>query len=208
MVDAGSRLLLIVLPGERTAENRRKVVQEVNDRTGGKCAMLRTSDGCPCYATAIEDVYGQWVQPDRKTGPGRPPNPRREMPAGLVYARVGKKREGGQVVEVVQALVFGMLCLLDAWLRRLGASNMIAASFVERNNATDRQQDWRKRRMGHGFSRCKRVHDAATFFVSCGYDYSCWPMRTLRVKVDAAWQARTPAMAAGLADRDGPCTND
>ena len=27
-----------------------------------------------------------------------------------------------------------------------------------------------------------------------------WPVRTLRVEDDEGWQARTPAMAAGLAD--------
>ena len=27
-----------------------------------------------------------------------------------------------------------------------------------------------------------------------------WPVRTLRVEGEGAWQARTPAMAAGLAD--------
>ena len=121
------------------------------------------------------------------------------MPAGLVYATVTKKREGGRVVEVVRAVVFGMLCLLDVWLRRSTASNTVNTSFVERNNATDRQQNGRKRRKGYGFSRCKRMHDAATFFVSYSYNF-CWAVRTLRVKVDDAWQARTPAMAAGLAD--------
>ena len=189
----------MVVPGERTAENCKEAVQQAHDRTGGNCAMLLTSDGYPCYATAIEEVYGQWVQPERKPGPGRPPNPRREMPAGLVYATVTKKREGGRVVEVVRAVVFGMLCLLDVWLRRSTASNTVNTSFVERNNATDRQQNGRKRRKGYGFSRCKRMHDAATFFVSCSYNF-CWAVRTLRVKVDGVWQARTPAMAAGLAD--------
>ena len=43
------------------------------------------------------------------------------------------------------------------------------------------------------------MHDAATFFVSYSHD-SCWVVRTLRVEGDGAWQARTPAMAAGLAD--------
>ena len=84
--------------------------------------------------------------------------------------------------------------LLDVWLRRSRVSNTVNTSFVERNNATDRHQNGRKRRKGYGFSRCKRMHDAATFFVSYSYNF-CWAVRTLRVKVDDAWQARTPAMA-------------
>jgi hypothetical protein len=202
-VDPESRLLLVVVPGERTAENCLKAVQEVNRRTDGNGAMLLTSDGYPAYATAIEEVYGVWVQPERKPGPGRPPNPRREMPAGLVYATVRKVREKGRVVEVIRAVVFGMACLLAVWLRRSAVSNAVNTSFVERNNATDRHQNGRKRRKTYCFSRCKRMHDAATYFVSYGYNF-CWPVRTLRVKQGGAWCPRTPAMAAGLTDHVWP----
>ena len=85
------------------------------------------------------------------------------------------------------------------WLRRSEVSNTINTSFVERNNATDRHQNGRKRRKTYGFSRSKRMHDCATYFVSYSYNF-CWPVRTLRVKEDGTWQARTPAMAAGLTD--------
>src|SRR5262249_10615869 len=109
---------------------------------------------------------GEWVRPERKAGPGRPPGPRREMPAGLVYATVKKRREKGRVVEVIRSLVFGVWGLLEVWLRRSEVSNTINTSFVERNNATDRHQNGRKRRKGYGFSRSKRMHDCATYLVS------------------------------------------
>lgn len=198
-VDPESRLLLVVVPGERTAENCKAAVREVYRRTGGCGAMLLTSDAYPAYASAIEEVYGVWVQPERKPGPGRPPNPRRELPAGLVYATVYKRREKGRVVEVIRSVVFGAACLLALWLRRSGVSNTVNTSFVERNNATDRLQNSRKRRKTYGFSRSKRMHDAATYFVSYGYNF-CWAVRTLRVEEQGRWKARTPAMAAGLTD--------
>jgi hypothetical protein len=188
-----------VVPGERSARNCKEVVRQVYDRTGGRGAMLLTSDAYAPYATAIEEVYGVWVQPERKPGPGRPPNPRRELPAGLVYATVRKRREKGRVVEVMRAVVFGVWGLLECWLRRSEVSNSINTSFVERNNATDRHQNGRKRRKTYGFSRDKRMHDRATYFVSYSYNY-CWAVRTLRVKGEGGWQARTPAMAAGLTD--------
>ena len=161
--------------------------------------MLLTSDGSAACATAIGEAQGVWVRPEREPGPGRPPNPRGEMPAGLVYATVTKRREGGRVVEVIKAVVFGLWCLLDVWLRRSRVSNTIDTSFVERNNATDRHQNARKRRKTYCFSRSKRMHDAATYFVSYSYNF-CWAVRTPRVKEDGAWRARTPAMAAGLTD--------
>jgi hypothetical protein len=188
-----------VVPGERCAENCRKAVQEARDRTGGCGAMLLTSDGYAPYAGAIEEVYGEWVQPERKPGPGRPPGPRRALPAGLVYATVTKKREKGRVVEVIRAVVFGVWGLLQVWLGRSGVSNKINTSFVERNNATDRHQNARKRRKTYCFSRQKRMHDAATYFVSYTYNF-CWAVRTLRVKEGEAWRPRTPAMAAALTD--------
>ena len=188
-----------MVPGERSAENCKKAVQEVYDRTNGMGAMLLTSDPYPAYATAIEEVYGEWVQPERKPGPGRPPSPRLELPAGLVYATVCKKREKGRVVEVLETVVFGMWCLLEWWLRRSGVSNTINTSFVERNNGTDRRQNGRKQLETYGFSKSKKMHDAATYFVSYSYNF-CWPVRTLRVEDDEGWQERTPAMAAGLAD--------
>jgi hypothetical protein len=192
-------LLLAVVPGERSAQNCKEVVAEVHDRTDGRGAILLTSDAYAPYATAIEEVYGIWVQPERKPGPGRPPNPRRELPAGLVYATVKKRREKGRVVEVIRAVVFGVWGLLEVWRRRSDVSNTINTSFVERNNATDRHHNGRKRRKTYGFSRSKRMHDCATYFVSYCYNF-CWAVRTLRVKEDGAWQARTPAMAAGLTD--------
>jgi hypothetical protein len=161
--------------------------------------MLLTSDAYPAYATAIEETYGVWVQPPRTGKPGRPPGPRREMPAGLVYATVCKRREKGRVVEVLRSVVFGMWCLLEVWLRRSPVSHTINTAFVERHNATDRGQNARKRRKTYSFSRSKRMHDAATYFVSYGYNF-CWPVRTLRVKGSEGWEARTPAMAAGLTD--------
>ena len=44
------------------------------------------------------------------------------------------------------------------------------------------------------------MHRAASSFIGYSYDF-CWPVRTLRVGGrEGLWQARTPAMAAGLSD--------
>jgi hypothetical protein len=103
-------------------------------------------------------------------------------------------------VEVVRTLVFGTLCLLEALLNRSTASTTINTSFVERHNGTDRHQNSRKRRKTYGFSKNLAMHRASSYFVGYSYNF-CWAVRTLRVQQPGGrWQARTPAMAAGLSD--------
>ena len=122
------------------------------------------------------------------------------VPADLCYATVRKRREKGRVVEVVRTLVIGTLYLRGGLLKRSTASTTINTSFVERNNGTDRHQNARKRRKTYGFSKDLKMHRAASYFIAYSYNF-CWPVRTLRVREpEPPWQARTPAMAAGLSD--------
>ncbi len=94
----------------------------------------------------------------------------------------------------------------------------VNTSFVERNNGTQRRQNSRKARSTCGFSKNWAVHNAACCFAGFSYNFCwpvhnaaccfagfsynfCWPVRTLRAEwPDGGCQARTPAMAAGLAD--------
>ena len=190
-------MLLALVPGKRDGATCERLIRQVQDRTGGRTDLLITSDEHAPYETSIHEVYGVEQARPRRPGPGRPPKPVKVVPVGLCYATVRKRREKGRVVEVVRTVVFGTLCLLSVLLSRSRASTTINTSFVERNNATDRHQNGRKRRKTYGFSRSKRMHDCATYFVSYSYNF-CWAVRTLRVKQDGAWRPRTPAMAAGL----------
>jgi hypothetical protein len=197
-VDPESRLLLALVPGKRNGEVCERLIRQVHDRTGGRTDVLITSDEHAPYETAIHKVYGVEQPQARRPGPGRPPKPKRVVPAELCYATVRKRREKGRVVEVVRTLVFGTLFLLGALLKRSTASTTINTSFVERNNGTDRHQNSRKRRKTYGFSKDLAMHRAASYFVGFSYNF-CWAVRTLRVREpDGPWRARTPAMAAGL----------
>jgi IS1 family transposase len=199
-VDAESRLVLAVVPGERTLESCQRIVREVKRRTGGRTDLLVTSDEHKPYATAIEAAYAQEVPVPRRPGPGRPPNPVRVMPGDLCYATVCKRREKGRVVEVTRRLVFGSLLLLCWLLLRSRVSRKVNTSIVERNNGTDRRQNARKQRKTYGFSKDARIHDAVTYFTCYSYNF-CWPVATLAVKDETGKRLpRTPAMAAGLTD--------
>jgi hypothetical protein len=193
-------LLLALVPGKRDGETCERLIRQVHDRTGGRTDLLLTSDEHAPYETAIRQVYGVETPRPRRPGPGRPPKPVKVVPAELGYATVRKRREKGRVVEVVRTLVFGTLYLLGGLLGRSTASTTINTSFVERNNGTDRHQNSRKHRKTCGFSKDLAMHRAATYFIGYSYNF-CWPVRTLRVREgEGPWQARTPAMAAGLSD--------
>ena len=199
-VDPEHRLVLSLLQGKRSAENCDKLVQDVKNRTQGRTDILLTSDEHAPYTTALEKAYGKDVPMPKRPGPGRPPKPKKVLPAELCYATVRKTREKGRVVEVVRSIVFGTAALLDLLLSRSTASTTINTSFVERNNGTDRGQNARKTRKSYCFSKDWELHNAASYFIAFSYNF-CWSVRTLDiVRNDGKRQKRTPAMAAGLAD--------
>jgi len=64
--------------------------------------------------------------------------PEKVSPAGMNYAMAEKRREKGQVVEIVTRVVFGTMAGVLAALAKSSVSRRINTSFVERQNATDR----------------------------------------------------------------------
>lgn len=199
-VDPESRLVLSIVPGKRTADNCDKVVEDAKMRTGGRTDILITTDEHGSYAPAIEKAYSVEVPQPEPPAPAQPPALKREMPEDLCYATVRKTREKGRVVEVVTKVVFGTVALLGSLLSRSRVSRTVNTSFVERNNGTQRRQNSRKVRKTYAFSKDWDLHNAASLFIGFSYNF-CWPVRTLSVEgADGHWQARTPAMAAGLAD--------
>jgi len=184
-------LVLAVVPGERSALNTHALVAQAHRRTGGRPDLLLTSDAYPPDREAILQTYGQ---------PGTGPAPGVRLPQRLCYATVQKRREGGRVVEGIQAVVFGTLALLGRLLRRSAVSQTVNTAFVERHNGTDRRRNSRKHRKTYGFSKGWEVHEAVTYFVTYSYNF-CWPVRTLREEeLPGRYRPRTPAMAAELTD--------
>lgn len=190
-LDPDSRLVLEVVVGPRTADQSVRLLQGVRDRLPeGVVPTLLTSDEWSAYPEAILKVFGEVVVPPRTGKPGRPAGPRVEPPSGMCYATVHKTREGNRVVSVEQRVVFG----------ELGADATVSTSYLERQNATDRHRNARKGRKTYRFSKEWEAHESMTYFTQFSYNF-CWSVRTLRVKgADGRWEARTPAMAAGLAD--------
>jgi IS1 family transposase len=198
--DPESRLVVGVVPGERTAENVAAVVEDFRRRTGGRLMDLITTDGYPAYEEAILDAYGVTITPPRTGKRGRPKAPYKVAPKGLTYAVVEKTRAKGRVVAIATRVVFGTMAAVVLALGMSRVSRAINTAFVERENATDRHRNARKARKTYRFSKDWRHHEAVTYLTLYAYNF-CWPVRTLAVQDDRGHrQPRSPAMAAGLAD--------
>jgi IS1 family transposase len=194
--DAEHRLIVSVVPGERTAESVAELVGDVKDRLGGRAPRLITTDEYSAYEGAILEAFGTAVVPPRTGRRGRPRSPYRVAPEGLNYATVHKTRKKGRVVEVATRVIFGTAATVAAALEASAVSRTVNTAFVERHNGTDRNRDARKVRKTYCFSKDWWIHRAATFFSHYSYNF-CWPVRTLKAKGS---DAQTPAMMAKLAD--------
>ena len=62
--DAEQRLVVSVVPGERTAENVQKVVEDYQRRTEGTIPRLIATDEYAAYPEAILQAYGAEVVPE------------------------------------------------------------------------------------------------------------------------------------------------
>jgi hypothetical protein len=189
-----------VVPGKRTEEKVRQLVQDFKERTGGRLMNLLTSDEYAPYKAAIFEAYAVEQEQPRTGRPGRPRKPRKVLPKGVRYATVHKERENGRVVKVTTRVVFGTRAAILAALRLSLVSRIVNTVFLERHNGSDRNRNRRKVRKTCCFSKDGQVHEAMTYLTMSSYNF-CWPVRTLRVKVARKrYEQRTPAMAAGLTD--------
>lgn len=196
-LDPEHRLVVSVVAGKRTAANTTALVQDFKARTGGRPMDLMVSDEFGAYPGAILEAYGETVTPPRTGKPGRPRKSYKVPGPALTYATVHKTREKGRVVKVSLRVVFGTEEAVQAALERSAVSQAINTAFVERHNGTDRNRNGRK---AYCFSKDWDQHEAMTYYTMFSYNF-CWPVRTLRRRDDSGrWQARTPAMAARLAD--------
>ena len=198
--DPEHKLVVSVVPGDRSIENAEAVVADFRRRTGGRAMDLMTTDGYPAYETAILHAYGETVVPPRTGKPGRPRAPSTSVPAGLNYATVEKRRERGRVVEIGTRVVFGTVAAVLLALGLSKVSRAINTAFVERAHGTDRHRNARKARKTYRFSKDWRFHEAVTYLTLYSTNF-CWPVRTLADRDERGHRReRSPAMAAGLAD--------
>jgi len=202
-MDPVSKLLLVMVVGDRSLAVAQVVVHQVKRRLAAHCLPLFLTDGLAHYKTALLIHFGQWMPPC-----GTSVKPRWFPVPGLVYAQVIKTVRRGRLVRVKQRLVFGCLEEVRARLGRWGWK--INTAFVERLNLSIRQHlpALGRRVMTRAQSPVGLSHQAMLFLI---YYNFCLAHASLRLPLDTPqatrgsgsprrWQERTPAMAAGLTD--------
>ncbi|AMV28288.1 hypothetical protein VT84_28050 [Gemmata sp. SH-PL17] len=199
-LDPETRLVVSPVVGKRTADATHARVRDFRPRTGGRAMRRMTSDEYPVYAEPIRGAYGHVVAPPRAGRPGRPRNPHVAVPPAITCATVHKEKENNRVVRASTRVVLGAAAVALA-VAASAVGRVVSTSVVGRHNGTDRNRCRRKARKTYALSKDWDTHRAATVFRYFSYNFG-WPVRTLRVKGERGrWQKRTPAMAAGLADR-------
>lgn len=193
--DAENKIVLASVVGKRTIPHAIALLEEVK-RVTACMPELFSSDQLDQYAKALLQVYGTWVQPPRKPGPGRPPNPRLVPPEDLLYVQVVKHYQRRRVVSVGRKVVFGDPERVQQVLATSPASRTINTSYVERNNGTIRHMDARCARKTLCFSKCKDNHERQ-LGLTLAYYHMCRPHKSLTRRCG---QPTTPFMAAGLTD--------
>jgi hypothetical protein len=196
-MDPLSKLLITLVPGQRTAEKIHQAVADAAGRLAEDWPLPAIfTDGEPAYQEAIWHAFGREYPGTRTSHLGRPPQPIVPVPQTLLDAQVIKRRQAGQVVEVEIRPVFGT-GKLAATVEKLGGIKP-NTSAIERDNLTDRMRNRRKQRKTLGFSKESRFHDWMSWISTLWYNFH-FTHRSLTIKTqDGACLHRTPAMAAGI----------
>src|SRR5215207_1786035 len=173
-----------------------RLVQQVR-ACAGRLDLLVCVDGLASYVTAFQRAFRTPVRTGKR---GRPPLVRA---AGFLLGQVVKQYAQRHVVGVQQRVRCGTGEAIAAVLEATGTGHGIHTAYIERLNATFRSALAPLVRRGRAIAHKGTTLTAGMWLVGCAYNF-CWPHASLRLLAPAGtgrkWQARTPAMAAGLTD--------
>jgi transposase-like protein len=159
--------------------------------------ILVCVDGLSRYVTAFRRGFRSPVRTGRR---GRP---RLVLPDGFLLGQVVKQYAQRRVMGVVHQVKQGSAAAIAAVLTATQSGTTINTASIERLNATFRANLAPLVRRGRAIAHTDARLTAGMWLVGCAYNF-CWYHDSLRQLAPAeagrTWVARTPAMAAGLAD--------
>ena len=198
--EAQQRLILALVVAPRTQAGADELIGRTASVLVGRLPLF-VSDGLDQYGVALFDRWHIEV-PQPPTGrPGRPRNPEKVAVPELRYVQLVKHREGRRLVSV-RKVVHGAAADIDP--------RQITTSLIERLNLTLRQENAILSRKTLAFAKDEdelRAHLA----LYVAYYHFVRSHLSLRRRVATPtegrgralrmWERRTPAMAAGIAER-------
>ena len=159
--------------------------------------ILVCVEGLASYVTAFRRVFRHPVRTGRR---GRP---RLVLDPGFLLGQVVKRYVRRHVVGAEHRAVHGSAEAITAAILASGGGTGINTAYIERLNATFRAHLAGLVRRGRALLHQESVLTAGMYLVGCAYNF-CWVHESLRWHASEGtgrqWQARTPAMAAGLTD--------
>ena len=158
--------------------------------------LLIGVDGLASYVGAFWVAFRQKVMTGKR---GRPPY---RLPEGIWLAQVIKSYSGRRLSDVVRRVLWGSAEQVMGQLEKTKTGEQINTSYIERLNATFRACLAGLTRRGRRLVKDEEVLEKGMYLVGCVYNF-CKAHRSLRVeqKQGRKWLRRTPAMAAGWANR-------
>jgi len=158
--------------------------------------LLICVDGLASYVGAFWVAFRQKVMTGKR---GRPPY---RLPEGIWLAQVIKSYSGRRLSDVVRRVLWGSAEQVMGQLEKTKTGKPINTSYIERLNATFRACLAGLTRRGRRLVKDEEVLEKGMYLVGCVYNF-CKAHRSLRVeqKQGRKWLRRTPAMAAGWANR-------
>jgi hypothetical protein len=162
-----------------------------------RTAILACVEGLAGAVTAFRRVVRDPVRT------GRAGRPRLRPVPGLLLGQAIEPQERRRVVSVTRRVVLGTAAAIAAVLLATGPGTGINTASIERLDATFRGAMTPPVRRGRAWARTEATLEAGMVLVG-GASNFCWEHARLRRETGQAggrkWQARTPAMAAGLTD--------
>ncbi len=192
MIDMDTRLRVARGIAKTETKASQDVFETLKSRGHPDAPPPTISDGWGGIDDAMVEVYG--LVPEYQ-GVGRPPTRKQPQP-GWQYLQMVKQRENGRVVGIELRVVYGNE---EEVLALLGKST----AYIERTHLTMRMFNGRLTRKTLAFSKQLKMYRASAAWEDLIYNLAR-PLKTLRLEVNDShrrWQPRSPAMAAGLADR-------
>ena len=185
---AESRLVISHVVGKRSQNSADRLVKRTDQCL--KALPLFVTDGLKFYKIALLKQYGK-LQRFAQTGKrGRPRFPRLVSDELLKYAQIIKQRAGRVLTKVEKRVIFGEN--IDP--------KMISTSYIERQNLTCRQDNYRISRKTIGFSKREDELDCQMTLYFANFNF-CRKHRSLKYKDESGiTKLDCPAKQAGLID--------